>query len=120
MLKYNFQRVFKARVIDKPFTFLKTAGFSVNFASKVKNNRISRLDMHLLERLCLLLKCTPNDLMVWTPDSNQDVSEEQPLNEMRERGVDMVKLINSIPLGQLDNIERLIKDELHKSNPEKE
>jgi len=38
--------MFKARGIDKPFAFLQKAGFSDNFSSKIKNNRVSRLDLN--------------------------------------------------------------------------
>jgi len=114
MLKYNFDRVFRARGIDRPFTFLKNAGFSDNFASKVKNNRVARLNLKEMERLCFLLKCTPNDIMVWQPESDNETIESHPLSELRKTvtDVDLVKTISSIPLGQVERIEKLIKEEI--------
>lgn len=115
MLKYNFERIIKARGIEKPFTYFQNAGFSDNFASKIKNNRISRLENKQLERLCLLLKCTPNDLMEWTPDSNTDFDEKHPMHILRKTktDIDLLKTINSVPLGQLERIEQLIKNEIN-------
>ena len=68
MLYYNFDRIFRARAIDRPFSYLQKAGFSPNFASRIKNNRVSRLNLLQMERLCLLLKCTPLDFMEWKPE----------------------------------------------------
>jgi len=116
MIIYRFDRIFKARGIDKPFALLQKAGFSANFSSKIKNSRVSRLSLKQIERLCLLLKCTPNDLMAWIPDKDEHYSDNHPLNELRmsESEIDMVKIINSIPLGKLELIEQLIKKELEK------
>jgi len=114
MLNYNFDRVFRARGIDKPFTYLKKAGFSDNFASKVKNNRVSRLNLKEIERICIVLKCTPNDIMEWQPVSDNETIESHPLSELRKTvtDVDLVKTISSIPLGQVGRIEKLIKEEI--------
>ncbi|MBK3516581.1 helix-turn-helix domain-containing protein [Carboxylicivirga marina] len=117
MLEYDFTRVMKARGIDKPFKFLRQAGFSANFASKIKNNRVLRLTTEQLEKLCLLFKCTPNDLMVWTPTDSAHV-DDHPLHKIRKSDVqvDMLKTINSIPLEHLSRINQLIKSEIEKSD----
>lgn len=114
MIQYNFKRIFKARGIDKEFSYLTKAGFSVSFASKVKNNKISRLDLRMIERLCLLFRCTPNDLMEWTPDIDNEIDKEHPIYQIRksEKIVDITRTLNSVPIGQLDEIEQLIKDKI--------
>ena len=119
MLNYNFSRVFKARGIDKPFTYLCNSGFSDQFATKVKNNKIKRLGLKEMEKLCLLLKCTPNDFMEWIPDADYDNIDNHPMDYLKKTyEVDMVKTINSIPLGQIQEIEQLIKEKLNKKYPE--
>jgi len=116
MLTYNFSRIFKARGIEKPFTYLCKSGFSDQFATKVVNNRIKRLGLTETEKLCILLKCTPNDFMEWIPDSETDIQENHPMNYLRKHEkVDMVKTINSIPLGQVPEIEKMIKEILEKN-----
>ena len=62
MLTYNFTRLFKARGIDKPFSYLVKAGYSPNFATGVVNNQVLRLNLTDIEKLCVLFQCTPNDL----------------------------------------------------------
>jgi len=110
MLRYNFTRIFKAKAIDRPFTFLKKAGFSESFASKVKNNNVYRLHVDLLERLCISIGCTPNDIMEWSPKNNSSLKPEHPLNELRrsEKLFDLTTALNSLPLSKLEEIEQLI------------
>lgn len=110
MLRYNFTRIFKAKAIDRPFTFLCKAGFSESFASKVKNNRVNRLNLDLLERLCICIGCTPNDFMEYTP-RNESIPANHPLNELRrtEKVFDLTRELNSLPLSTLEEVEQLIK-----------
>ncbi|WP_075591467.1 helix-turn-helix domain-containing protein [Labilibacter marinus] len=114
MLKYNFKRVFRARGIDRPFTFLKKAGFSDNFASKINNNRVYRLDLKDLERLCFLLRCTPHDLLEWHPEPSMETVDTHPLEKLRKstKDTDLIKTISAIPLEQVQRIENLIKEEI--------
>jgi DNA-binding Xre family transcriptional regulator len=110
-LTNTFERIFKARGIHKPFAFLKRAGFSDSFASKVKNNRVSRLDLRMIERLCIAFRCAPHDLMEWIPDSDSDVDAAHPISVIRrsDKLIDITKTLNNIPLNQLDEVDELIK-----------
>jgi len=112
MLKYNFERIFRAKGIDKPFAFLKQAGFSDNFASKVKNSRVNRLSLDLLERLCLSFGCTPNDFMEWIPSKGQTSGQYHPIHELKrsEKIVDLTKTLHSLPLSKLEELDRLINE----------
>lgn len=112
MLKYNFDRVFKAKGIERPFTFIKQAGFSDSFASKVKSSRVNRLSLDLLERLCVKIGCTPNDFLEWTPDKNNNIDKNHPLNELKrtDKILDLTKTLNLLPLSKLEDVERYIKE----------
>ena len=114
MIKYNFDRIFKARGIERPFTYLCKAGFSDNFATKVKNNRITRLNLKELEKLCLLLGCTPNDFCEWIPERGTKVDTSHPLNMIKktDKVVDITRTLNSVPLGYLDDIEEMIEEKI--------
>lgn len=116
MLRYNFDRVFMARGIHHPFTYLKNAGFSITFASRVKNRRVARLNTDMLERLCMVLRCTPNDLMEWIPDDELD--EKHPLQRIRRSDlqVDISRTLNSIPIDQLSEIDQMIKAKIAERN----
>ena len=86
MIIYNFERVFKAFGIEKLFAYLTKAGFSVSLASKLKNNDVARLNLSTIERLCILLRCTPNDFMEWIPDKSDNVDAEHPIHLIKKNG----------------------------------
>ncbi|WP_068472900.1 helix-turn-helix domain-containing protein [Saccharicrinis aurantiacus] len=117
MLQYNFDRIFKARGIARPYSFLLKHGFSGNLATRIKNNKVLRIDLHHIEHLCLLLKCTPNDFIQWIPNNDSNVDNNHPLYQMKlpSEEVNLVKTINSIPLGKLEEIEKLIKESIKDS-----
>jgi DNA-binding Xre family transcriptional regulator len=116
MLTFNFSRIFKARGIEKPFSFLVKTGYSDNFATRVVNNRIKRLDLADLEELCVLLQCTPNDLLEWIPDSKDKNNDKHPLNSIKRSNkvIQLTQILNSVPLDKLSNIENAIMKEIEK------
>ncbi len=117
MIHFNFDRVFKARGIDKPFTFLLHAGFSRSFASKINNNKAKRLDFDIMERLCLVLNCTPNDFVEWIPDKDTSVPANHALRllEKPEKEIDFTSKLNAIPLGKMKDISNLIDEYLKRT-----
>jgi len=115
MLKYNFDRIFKARGIDRPFTFLRQAGFHDSLATSMKRNRVNRMNLPTIEKVCILLKCTPNDLMEWEPDDNFESFSDHPLNvirQSRKKTTDLSRMLSSVPLEKLGDIEEIIKKEV--------
>lgn len=113
MLKYNFNRVFRAKAIDTPFSFLRHAGFSATFASKVKNNKVNRLSLDIMERLCIAMGCTPNDFLEWMPDRNYNPDKTHPIHELKraDKILDLTKTLYSLPLSKLEKFERMIKED---------
>ena len=116
MLRFNFTRIFKARGIDKPFSYLVKKGYSDNFATRVVNNRMLRLDLAELEKLCVLLHCTPNDLLEWIPDTKDNTSDKHPLFSIKrsDKVVELTQILNAVPLDKLGEIESAIKREMEK------
>ena len=116
MLTFNFTRIFKSRGIDKPFSYLVKLGYSDNFATRIVNNRIERLNLKDIERLCELFQCTPNDFIEWIPSTKDLKNDNHPLLTLKrtDKVVQLTKIINSIPLDKLKDIETMIKDEIRK------
>ena len=115
MLKFNFPRVFKARGIDRPNRFLVSHGYSTNMATRMVNDRTRQLNVKDVEKLCLMLNCTPNDFFEWIPETNDIDMENHPLNALKRNDVIVLaRLINDIPMDKLADIEKLVKRELEK------
>ena len=116
MLTFNFSRIFKARGIDKPFSYLVKVGYSDNFATRIVNNRTKRLDLADIEKLCELFQCTPNDLLEWIPDSKDKTNDNHPLILIKrsDKVVQLTQILNSVPLDKLGEIESVIKKEMER------
>jgi DNA-binding Xre family transcriptional regulator len=119
MINYNFDRIFKARGVDRVFTYLTKAGFSDNFATKIKNNKIKRIGLKELEKLCILLRCTPNDFYEWIPENDSQVDKNHALHTIRksDKVFDLTKTLNSVPLSELDKLEELINQTIKSAEP---
>jgi len=116
MLTFNFTRIFKLRGIDKPFSYLVKSGYSDNFATRIANNRIEKMNLKDVERLCLLLQCTPNDLIQWYPSKEDENNEKHPLFSLKrsDKVMQLTKVLNAVPLDKLQQIEQLILNEINK------
>ena len=116
MLKYNFDRVFKARGIEKRYVYLKRAGFGDHLASRIKNNKVAQLGLRETEKFCLLMRCTPNDLYEWEPDESMETDATHPMNTIRKRDkiADLTKTLNTVPLEKLDEIDELIRSHINR------
>lgn len=114
MLTFNFTRIFKARGIDKPFTYLVKRGYSDNFATRIVNNRIERLNLKDVELLCEMLHCTPNDLLQWIPSNNHSTITNHPLMSLQrtEKVIHLTQILSSVPLDRLAEIETMIKKQI--------
>jgi DNA-binding Xre family transcriptional regulator len=116
MLHFNFTRIFKAKGIEKPASYLVHHGFSDNFASNVVNNRYRNLRLDDLQRLCELLNCTPNDLLQWIPDRSNSDTANHPLAPLlrTDKIMDLTRTLHSVPFTKLLEIEKLIQGEINK------
>jgi len=74
----QFQRIFKARGIERPYTYLVNSGFGNNLATRMKKNKVMHLQLRTIEKMCLLFRCTPNDLIEWIPDDSQTMDKDSP------------------------------------------
>jgi DNA-binding Xre family transcriptional regulator len=111
MLKYNFTRLFKARGINKPYTYLVNIGFTPSIATKIKNNKYQRLSIDHIEKLCLAFNCTPNDLMEWQPKINSKNIDQYQLKQLirEESMIDINAFLQEVPIEKLQKAQELIK-----------
>ena len=114
MLRFSIQRICKARGIDRPFTYFKSHGYSVSTATRLASDIKQNFSLDTVENLCVLFRCSPNDLLEWTPSKDVTINADHPLNALRrEQKVDSVsQLISGASLEKLEQIEAIIKKEL--------
>ena len=112
MLSYNFQRILKARGVLRPHSYLIKNGFPDRLATRINQNNVKRMNLDTIERLCLLFKCTPNDLMEWIPEAPFQEDDSQPLKAIRQTNkvVDIIQTLNDVPIDKLADVETFIHE----------
>jgi DNA-binding Xre family transcriptional regulator len=110
MVQLNLQRIFKARGIDQPYKFLVRSGFVPFTAHKYKNGKVEHIRLDHIEKLCVALNCTPNDIFEWTPDDLLDDRDNHPLQKIRTRQkqASLNQLLSTMPLEKLEEIEKML------------
>ncbi|MBL7749547.1 MAG: helix-turn-helix transcriptional regulator [Chitinophagaceae bacterium] len=110
MLSYNLEPIFKARGIDKPYTFMVKAGISPSSSHAILNNNTRSFRLDHIELLCRVLICEPNDLLVFTPDPDKPLPPNHPLNILREteQQTAFKETLFTIPFKQLKEITKQI------------
>lgn len=110
MLLYNLQAIFKARQIERPYSFLVKAGISPNTATKILNNEAKAIRLDHIEIICEHLCCEPNDLLVYIPHKNNVLPQNHPLHKLISENTDLAWLDNlkNIPLSNLKEMSKLM------------
>lgn len=112
MLRFNVMRVMSLRGIHKPWVFLVRNGFIRSTANKFYNGNVKEIKVEHIEKLCLLLNCTPSDLFEW--QSNADapaLPENQALKSLiREKSAPTItEIVRDLPIEEMEKIGELIK-----------
>lgn len=104
MLCYDLHRIFKLRGISHPFSYLTDNGFSASTAQRLLHRKVNNLNLEFVEDLCILLRCTPNDLLSWTPGKKDQLPQELPLKTLT-RNTDIAafsQMLSNLPLDELE------------------
>jgi DNA-binding Xre family transcriptional regulator len=111
MLQLNLDPIFKARGITRPFSYLVKAGFTAHSANYILSSTTKSLRIDLIEMLCVVLVCEPNDLFVWIPDKSKAYPKDHPLYNLQQDDLsDMNETLATIPYKQLKEIHKKINE----------
>ncbi len=72
MILLNLKAICKLRGISKPQAWLVKAGLPKSTAANMGREDYENLPLVHLEKVCLLLNCTPNDLLRWEPAAGME------------------------------------------------
>ena len=105
MLIFNLGPIFKARGIERPYSFLVKSGISHTSAINILNSQTRSFKLEHVEILCNVLNCEPNDLLAWIPNKNQQNTENSPLNKLKQTttGVSIQETIAAMPYKEADS-----------------
>jgi DNA-binding Xre family transcriptional regulator len=83
MLQLDVLKVCNNKGIDNPKRFLVQNGFSHSAAFRLVNNIQESVSMLVLQKLCTILYCTPNDLMTWQATETNTLPAAHPLTTLK-------------------------------------
>lgn len=110
MLKFNPKRIFKLRGIERMSGFLVKSGFTYAQATKFLRAGKPTLKISQIERLCIALNCTPNDLFEWKAGGDTVLPDGHSLNVLNrgEKTRNLQEMVKNIPSDKFTLIENLL------------
>ena len=106
MLKLDLRRIFEDKGIDKPSLFMKKNGFTAHTTHRLLHSKVDSISFKHLEKICLLLNCTIEDLFAWINEDKTGIYKDHPLNKLKRgksRGMITNKL-KDLPLDKLEQV----------------
>ena len=110
MLSFNLTPIFKARGIDKPYTYLVKAGLAPNSVQTILNSQTRSFRLDHVELLCRILVCEPNDILLYRENTEHKIPEDHPLNNLKhvESNKSLKETMTTIPYKQLKELTKQI------------
>lgn len=110
MLKLDIDKHCRLRKQTITHAYLRREGFSHWVSHQLTNSKNKNLKFHDLERLCILFKCTPNDLLEWVPNNQADeTNSEHPLAPLKKEK-NMADDIGNLSYAQLKELAKIIRE----------
>ena len=112
MLIFNPKRMIVMREISKAHSALVKIGFAPATATNLLNYHIVRVSVEHIEKMCVMLCCTPNDLFDWRENTNAPLPENHPLHSLkREKKISNLReMIKDMPVEKLEQLETVIAE----------
>jgi DNA-binding Xre family transcriptional regulator len=113
MLKMNLSRLFKLRGITKPQKYLMQKGMSYSTSYWLSRDKFTRYNNDVMEKLCYILNCTPNDLFEFRPDKEYLKDEKLELHKLSKTQVNLSEIktiLEKEPVEKLETIYKKIKE----------
>ena len=112
MLTFNPKNIFLLRGIEKTTAFLVRLGMDYSTASRFFKSKSQFVKVKDIEKLCIALNCTPNDLFEWNPSSETVLPETHSLNALNkgDKVKKLQQIVKDIPADKLTEIEGLLNE----------
>lgn len=111
MFKLRLKFILESKGIVSPYKYMIKNGFTPNTTLRYINGQVDLMNLAYLEKLCLMLQCTPHDLLEWVPSDGTTVSEDHPLNALirKDKAYDIVSHINKLSLSEIKKVQEYIE-----------
>ncbi len=112
MLYFNLTRLLKLRGVERPYSWLVVNGFVPQTAVRWAKNDIGYMRPAQMEKICLLLNCTPNDLFDWREDGKTVVHDTHALRTLIKHAPDTTiqTTLRELPLDKLEKLGEMLAE----------
>ena len=117
MIYLNLNNILQAKGIDKPNQYLFQNGISRHNAHRLLNHVTDSISFKLIEKLCLILNCTPNELFTWSNTSKIPHLDKHAIQTIKYEGSsgNINQALQQLPVNKLNELRNLINN-LSKDN----
>lgn len=114
MITINVSAVLNEREVKNHASYLHQNGFTWHTASRMLSKNTKGITFKNLERLCTVLHCTPNDVLVWNADNGAKPDSSQPLHQLvsPELKAYVTHGFKNLPIEKLREIRKIIEQEV--------
>lgn len=115
MIIFNVKSLLVARGYKATPYLLTKMGISINNAKRLLNGSTKTLSLKDVEKLCVFLNCTPNDLLNYIPEPDPTGTEGYMLHTLTKNNedinpIDALKILNHAEMLELNrHIKTLVK-----------
>jgi len=112
MLQLNLRKLFDAKGVRAPFTWLVKQGIARNTAADLLNGKAYRLRIDHLTLICRGLRCTPDDVFSYADDSRARTDERHPLQQLKANATlpDIGSQLNGLSVEQIKLLEEKVRE----------
>lgn len=112
MLALNVLKLLEDRGIINPQTYLVKNGIPYYTVSRLVTNKTKNITYATLEKLCLICKCTPDDLFVWVADADLQLAEPVALEKLKPKPkpLSTAERMKNLSAEQLEQLQRFINE----------
>lgn len=110
MIYLDLKRIFEDKGINNPNQFLWKNGFTRHTAHNLLNNKTVGISFKHLEQLCLLLGCSPNELLTWHNTNKISVLPNhslQAIKKERSKG-NINQTLQQLPVNKLNELRNFL------------
>jgi len=112
MITLNLHPILRMKGITQPIRYLIRKGHSPSYASNVVNNRAVSIPFWKLEQLCLDFNCTPNDLLDFVKEKDQNLIEGHALYSISKSEAigEIHRLLHDLPASKIQELYLMMKE----------
>jgi DNA-binding Xre family transcriptional regulator len=106
----QFRPYLQGKGYRKPHALLVKAGIHSSTANRILYDNVRSFRLDHIEKLCKILICEPQDLLLWIPEKGEPLAETHPLHNLKQQEpvVNWKETLNTMPYKQLKQVTKAI------------